>query len=419
MKRTATLVAGLLLVTGTVFAAPTVTTTGEVVYTNTVFATDAATLQHPAGDGDTQGLKATVVAQFNEANSLTLTLDEGNDPTVSLEFKSVGKENVFTATTKADDASDPSNLTDANGDDKSLFKTTDLKVVHTKGKVVAQVAGTVTADIYGAMPTGQAHFGADTGADAIYLQYQVTPSVQTTFYPYATGFGVDTIFTDDATGDEVFGLGVDIEGIKDVAGVKLAMTSGAAKGLAVKLGTGAQNTDETTYYVDAEYATTIAGVALKAQAALSTAEADEGKSSRIAASASGKVSVVNYKAELFVANGEADADKTTAIYGEVTAKAAGVDLTAKVANKAIQGADAINAVYLEGKKGFAAINGVAPTVTVSYKDLDLDKDSVASVITAKVDAAIVKDAITVTPSLEISNDGDTSTTAKVQVKYSF
>lgn len=421
MKRTATLVAGLLLVTGTIFAAPTVVATGEILYKNTVFNTDTAILQNdPANataNGDTQALTATATVKFDAANSLVATVKEGNDDSVKLEYTYAGKETVVTASTISDD-----------GENKGLFQEVNLKAVNTKGNVKAQVAVIVKNDIYGAAPNGQSDVQADTGADAMYLQYQVTPSVQTTFYPYATKFGVDSVFNDDGTTSEIKGIKGAYDYTKSetltekVAGVKVAMTAGALKGLAVKVGTAKDNTDDATFYVDAEYSKTVGIVTVKADFTMTTDDVNavgDTVKQALMLDATAKVGTIDLQGQLFQAAGLASTEDVQAIYVKASTTMSGVALLGEASSKTLGTADAVNGVYLEGKYTLAEVSGVKPAVTVSFKDVDLGEESVAATVTAKVDANIVKDGITVTPALEISNNGDMSTKATIAVKYSF
>lgn len=417
MKRTATLVAGLLLVTGTVFAAPTFTTTGEVVYENIIFTTDAATLQNKNDNGDTQALKLDVMAKFAGNNSLQIVADEGNDPTLKVEFVNTGKENVFTATALSDDG------------ETGLFEKVTMGVVHTKGKVKAQVKGNLEATLYGATATGKHTFNPDKGSDAIYLQYQVTPSVQTTFYPWATTFGVDSVFNDDGATSEILGIKDGRQADKDytsnesvsedtVAGIKVAMTEGALKGLEVKVGTSLDNTKDTTFYVDAMYAKTIGTLALKGDFAMTTDKSDAVKQT-LMLDAKTKVSTVDLQGQLFQATGKVAADDVTAVYAKATTKVSAVDVLAEASAKKLGTKAAINGVYVEGAYTAAEINGIAPKFIVSFKDVDLKEKSVDATVTAKVEAKIVQDGITVTPSLEIASGNDTTTTGSVKVAYSF
>lgn len=418
MKRTATLVAGLLLVTGTIFAAPTVATTGEVSYKNTVFATDKAILQNDPTtavvNDDRQAFSATVTAKFNDSNSLMVAVNEENDPTLKVEFTNTGKMNVFTATA----------LSDAG--ETGLFEKVTLGVVHTKGNVVAQVKGNLEATLYGAAATGKHTFTPDTGSDAIYLQYQVTPTIQTTFYPYATTFGVDSVFNDDATNDELLGIKSTAkdysanETVSEdaVAGVKVAVTAGMLKGLEVKVGTSVDGAKDTTYLVDAMYSTKVGMVTLKGDAALSTDNNNALKGVAMV-DAQAKVANVALQGQFVSAIGRAATDDLSLLYVKATTKMAGVDLLGEATNKKLGTNTAMTGVYLEGKYSLAEVQGIKPTVTLSFKDVDLSEKSVASTLTAKVDASIVKDGITVTPALEIANATKTTATATVEVKYTF
>lgn len=468
MKRTATLVAGLLLVTGTVFAETSTAVTGELVYKNNVFETDKAVLQN-VGDDDTQALKATITAAFNAQNKLELTLDEGNDPTVKLGYTYTGTETVFTATTKADQADD-------DGDKRGLFQKTDLKATHTKGNVKVQVSGTVTADLYRDYahptnePTGVANWAVNTDADENFIEYKVTPKVTTTFYPYNTTFGIDSAFINDGeTNDEFEGIKLKgfntaavgsyydaLEKVQDAPGIKVALTDGALKGLEVKFGTHKQqdykdatvNTDTTesaTYLLDVKYAREVVkGVTVKADFAMSTDEADKGtKTTGDAANtevrnskqalllgASAKIASVSVEGEFVNVAGNTSASDFTGIYAKASTKVAAIDLMAKLATKKFGEADTLTNVYGEAKYTAKAINGVEPSITGSYKTQQWYENEAyakdAKVITKNtlevvVDAKIVKDALTVTPALTVTKvtDADTSTKGSIAVKYSF
>lgn len=439
MKRTATLVAGLLLVTGTVFAAPTFTTTGEVVFKNTVFETDKAVLQN-VGDDDTQNLTATAKVTFDAKNTLTATVKEGNDDSLKLEYKNDGEFTDLTVDTISD-----------KGEKKALFQEINLTALHEKGKVKAQVKGALkqTAPQTAGVSTGlsESEFSKNTDSDAIYLQYAVTPTMTTTFYPYKTTFGVDSVFVnDDETTDGFEGIKLygfngknattyneDIEKVHELPGVKVEMTSGMLKGLAVKVGSAQDGADgngkngDAKFAVDAAYSMTVAGVTVKADAAVSQ-DADRNSKAALMVGATAKVATVNVQAEMLNVMGNTDASDFTGLYAKATTKVAMVDLTAKLANKKYGTATAHNSMYVEGKYTAAEVAGVKPTITGSYEMREYFKGEVygaakESKNTAKVvvDAAIVQDGITITPALELAKVTDTDATAKatIAVKYSF
>lgn len=426
MKRTATLVAGLLLVTGTVFAATTAKTTGEVVFKNTVFETNKAVLQN-VGDGDTQALKFVTTTEFNVANKLELTLDEGNDSGTKLVYTNTGKETVFTAETNENDG---------------LFEKYFLTATNTKGKVKAQVKTILNMDVVGKK---KGEMDVDTDADDIYLQYAVTPSMTTTFYPYKTTFGVDSVFVnDDETTDGFEGIKLkgfsgklaadyyeDLEKVQELPGVKVEMTSGALKGLSVKVGTDNKGTapnQDVTFAIDAAYSMTVAGVTVKADAAVSQDDTRNSKAA-LMVGATAKVATVDVQAEMLNVMGNTDASDFTGLYAKATTKVAMVDVTAKLANKKYGTATAHNSMYVEGKYTAAEVAGVKPTITGSYEMREyfegevygakkVDKNTVKVV----VDASVVQDGITITPALEMAKESTASkanTKATIAVKYSF
>lgn len=437
MKRTATLVAGLLLVTGTVFAAPTFTTTGEVVFKNTVFETDKAVLQN-VGDDDTQNLTATAKITFDAKNSLTATVKEGNDDSLKLEYKNDGEFTDLTVDTISD-----------KGEKKALFQEINITALHEKGKVKAQVKGALkqTAPQTAGVSTGlsESEFSKNTDSDAIYLQYAVTPTMTTTFYPYKTTFGVDSVFVnDDETTDGFEGIKLkgfagklaadyyeDLEKVQELPGVKVEMTSGALKGLSVKVGTDNKGTapnQDVTFAIDAAYSMKVAGVTVKADAAVSQ---DDGRNAKGAfmVGATTKVANVDVQAEMLNVMGDVAAEDFTGLYAKATTKVAMVDVTAKLANKKFGEATAHNSMYVEGKYTAAEVAGVKPTITGSYEMREYFEGEVYGAKkvdknTAKVvvDAAIVQDGITITPALEMAKESTASkakSKATIAVKYSF
>ena len=432
MKRTATLVAGLLLVTGTVFAAPTVTATGSVEYKNTVFATDKAVLQHNQArtDWDGQGFKAVVGAKFDDKNSLELTVtDLKNDPDTALKYTYKGTETTVTALTE------------------NLFSDTKFTAVNEKGRVKAQVMGTLHANIYeGSLvkvnanadlaptkPNGTTEFTLTDDDDATFLQYKVTDKVTTTFYPYRTKYAsADTVFTDDAKADEIYGLGADFEKVQSAAGVKVE-----GYGITAKVGTGATNkgtTQDTTYVASAQYDKTIGALSVTVGGAASTITAADAPNTGVRGAKSSIGAIVKYKgtvnveADLLNVQGTAKAGDFTGLYAAADTKVAGVNLIAKASSRKFGTDDAYLGVYLEANKTLAAVNGVVPTVTVSYKDVNTSTTTAgkaaAGTLTGKVEAKVTRDNITVTPALEIANADNgsgskTTTTGTVAVKYSF
>lgn len=430
MKRTATLVAGLLLVTGTVFAATTVTPTGSVEYKNTVFATDKAVLQHNQDRTawDAQGFKVNVKTQFNANNSLELTTtDVETDPEdLTIIYKYTGKPTTVEAKTT------------------DLGKTVKFTVENEVGRTKAHLQGNLVTT----SATGTSEFTLLDDDDAVYLQYKATDKLTTTFYPYRTKFAVDTIFTDKLAADELFGIknntGTvaldDFEKVQAASGIKVE-----GYGLAVKVGTGATQKTTTsqdlTYAASAEYNKTVGAVTVKVGAALSTIGNEAGNvnekgnsPARAAKTTLGAVvkykGTVNVEADVLVADGTA-ADNSrdfTGLYVGADTKVAGVNLIAQASNRKFGTQTAYNGIYLEANKTLAKINGVEPKVIVSYKDVNLATDAngkaVAGTLTGKVEATVTRDAITVTPALEIANADNgtgskTTTTATVAVKYSF
>jgi hypothetical protein len=413
MKKAATLVAGLLLVTGTVFADTgfKLNATGSVTYENTVFETDKALLQHNQGeaiDYDDQGFEANLELSFTEKDKLTVTvLDEEDDQDdLHLEFKHDGENTDLTIYTETGFASTDFTLTNE----------------HANGKVKAQVTMTVDSNIYegdaDGASTGESEAHLSTDSDAIYLEYAATDDVTVTFYPYSTEFFVDTVFTDDASADEVFGAGgINFEELAEVAGIKVAYGSD----LTVKFGTGEQNTDETTYLLDVDYKKTFAeNYEVQLQAVVNTADEVSGTYNTAFA---GKV-VAKPMTDLtvtgeFLSVAGVENEDFMGIYAAVDYKMDALTLNGKFANKAINGADAINALYGSAAYALAEVNGLKPTVKAEYENYDLDDD--AYTVTVSAEATVEQDDLTITPSVEMAtpSEGDATTTVKVAVGYSF
>lgn len=418
MKKAATLVAGLLLVTGTVFAETgfKLTAKGGVKYENTVFETDKAILQHNQDseikddgnatlDHDDQTFEANLELGFTDKDKLTVKIiDEDDDnEDVQFEFKHDGE------------------YTDLKVYTESGFASTDVTLTneHPNGKVKAQVMLTVDSNLYGAAADGTSEAKLSTGSDDIYLEYKATDDITVTFYPYSTEFFVDTVFdqTDDGVEDSIEATGTQYEELAEVAGIKVAYGSD----LTVKLGTGEQNTDETTYYLDVDYKKTFAeNYEVQLQAVLNTSDEEAGKYNSAYA---GKVVAkpmtdLKLTGEFLSVAGKGD-EGFTGIYAAVDYTMDALTLNAKFASKTEDANDAVNAVYGSAAYALAELNGLKPTVKAEYEDQNLDKDGYK--VTVSAEAKVEQDDLTITPSVELESpsEGDTTTTVKVAVAYTF
>lgn len=444
MKKAATLVAGLLLVTGTVFAESKfkVDLTGGVLYENTIFKTDTAILQHEqvgesrADKNADQTFKADLQLTFTEKDVVNVTVEnKDNDDKEDLTLK-------YTHTAER---------TKLTVETNTMFEETDFTVVNTSesGKVKAQIKGTLNTSLYAngsATPDtdgninladGKSEFALSTDADDVFLEYKATKDVTVTFYPYATEFGTDTVFNHEDDLGEFVGIDTnksdtEYETIAEKPGIKVA-----GYGAEVKVGTSQDNADtdgkdgDATYFLDFKYSKTFGKVTATVDAATTTdekgSEADYKTVVGAKVEAKELVKGLTLVGEALISQDNNDASEKgfNGLYAMAEYKMDALTLTGKVISKQY-GKDVDNVddeamigVYAGAEYELAEVNGLKPTVKASYEDRDLDEDGY--IVKASVDAKLEKDNLTFTPSVELEKetDEDAVTTAKIAVAYKF
>lgn len=198
MKRTATLVAGLLLVTGTVFAEGKLDFSGTVIKAQTtVLNTNSSGDVNDDSNGDTD-----IVLKVN--------YDLGNNTTATFKF-------------------------DTDSEDDTYDDNMNIMVKTVQGKVEAQFDAALELD--GANSSSGIEFRENQDSSDTYIKYNHTGDLAVTFYPFNMGLSNGSNFDEGDSFTQIPGLAVSYKGLYVGAGMDTVGTGTNAESvIGVKAG---------------------------------------------------------------------------------------------------------------------------------------------------------------------------------------